>query len=123
MKTFSFILTSLFLYPLCLLAHVAGAYSISGFDPTTNQEYTGTLKIDKKGELFTGLWTFNDGTSNTGTGVRKGSSISFVFFDQATNHYGVQNFEIHDHEKKLKGPWTLFETDVKGFEKAESIDK
>ena len=69
-----------FLLPyIALNADLVGTYNVQGFDPSVNQTYTGTVDITQNGETFTGYWTFNDGTHETGTGIRTGHDVSFVF--------------------------------------------
>lgn len=110
----------LFLFPIYISAGVTGTYKVSGFDPSTNHNYTATLVIEKDGAVFTAHWTFPDGSFDTGTGVKKGDALSFVFHEDPAGDFGVQQYEIDDD--RLKGPWVRFGSTQKGFEKAKKID-
>lgn len=119
------VLQSLFiLLPfISLNAGIAGSYSVAGFDPSVHQPYTGTLEIVQNGETYTGNWTFNDGTHETGTGIRKDDQLSFVFqgVEDPTGDIGVQVYELrHDHDK---GPWANLGSSVTGFESIKKIEQ
>lgn len=103
--------------PTYLCAHLTGTYEVSGFDPAVDQHYSGTVVIEKSNEhVFTAFWTFNDGSTNTGTGVKKHRSLSFVFNEPLTNTFGTQLYEIED-EHTLEGPWVRYEANERGFER------
>lgn len=118
MKKISLLFSTL-VFPFYLLADITGLYHISGFDPVTKHNYSGSLTIEKEKAIYTAVWTFSDGSVDTGTGIKKGDHISFVY-QEPPGLFGVQQYEI-DHDR-LKGPWVLFDTTRRGFEKAKKVD-
>lgn len=114
----SVFLSTFFLIPLSIFAHITGLYEVSGFDPDTKQNYTGSLEITFEGEVYLAKWTFGS-TIDTGTGVKKGGSLSIVFNEGNSNSFGTQLYEIKSHS--LKGPWARYGHESKGFEKAKKI--
>lgn len=115
----TFLASIFILFPVFMFAHVTGTYHVSGFDPVTNQNYTGTLVITKAGAIYTANWTYSGGNTDTGTGVREDDSIAFVFNEEGTTNYGVQLYEIHCDT--LKGPWVRYQAETKGFESAVKV--
>lgn len=113
--------TILFLLPFYLSAHITGTYELNGFDPDTNQSYTGTVVIERQRAIYTATWTFDGGNTDIGTGVRKDDSISFVFLESNSNTAGVQLYEIDGHT--LKGPWARFGATRRGFEKLKKVER
>jgi hypothetical protein len=81
-------------------------YSVRGFNPYTNTKYTGKAIITRQGEIFSVQWTFDDGTTEIGTGLRSGNklSISYATADPTLPNPGLQVYEIIGINK-LKGPW------------------
>ncbi len=108
------LLASLLLFPICLFAGISGNYTVSGFDPTLNANYTGTAVITSApatvgtGTVYTIVWTYTDFPTIIGTGVRKGCYLSFVYTEEVTGitPFGTQLYKIDGN--KLKGPWILF---------------
>lgn len=111
---------TLFIFgPVVMFASLAGTYEVHGFDPLSNSKYSGTLVITKNGPIYSATWTFGGGV-DTGTGVRKDDSLSFVFREGNANSFGVQVYEIEgDHT--LKGPWVRYGATSKGYEKIKKI--
>jgi hypothetical protein len=103
------------LSPLFMFAHITGTYQVFGFDFATQQPYTGTVVIQKQNATYTAIWTFDEGGTDVGTGVKHDDSIAFVFNENGSANYGVQLYEIDRHS--LKGPWTRFGTDTIGIER------
>lgn len=119
MKFCTLIAYVLFL-PASMFAHITGTYEVSGTDPSTNQEYFGTVVIQKLDSVYTAHWSFTGGGFDTGTGVQKEDCIAFVFNENNSDSFGVQLYEIGEHS--LKGPWARYGADQKGFEKLKRID-
>ena len=117
----SILFTFLFILPVTMFAGISGTYKISGFDPKTNQKYTGTVVITRSGALYTGNWIFSDNSTDTATGVREDDFISFVFTEIGSNPviYGTQLYEIDGDT--LKGPWVRANATRRGFEKIKKV--
>lgn len=113
-----FLFINFLLFPIYMFAHIPGTYQVSGFDPATNQNYTGVLVITKEDSIYTANWTFTN-TTDTGTGVRNHDSLAFVFNENNSSSFGVQLYEIEDDT--LRGPWVRFGATEKGFEKATKL--
>lgn len=113
-----FVSTLSFLIPLSgLFAHITGIYDVHGGNLADHTHYTGTLVVEKEGDIYTTAWELTDGSS-TGTGVRQGDSLAIVFIGvDATGAplTGVQLYKIHDDSLK-EGPWTIVGEGTKGFE-------
>ena len=106
---------------ISLQAHIDGTYKVRGFDPYINQEYTGTALIERNGDIYNILWTFDTGTQELGTGVRKDDQLSVVFRNiENPDVIGVQAYEIHHHH--LKGPWASLGGSLVGIESLRKID-
>lgn len=122
MKLGNFLL-GLLLLPLYTFAGVSGTYEIKGFDPISG-DYTGTLVIAKVAdEIYSATWTFGENATATGTGVRQGGHLSFVFeesFLELPSSAGTQLYDIDSY--KLHGPWIRFGATEKGSEVAKKID-
>ena len=108
-----------FLFPVAIFAHITGAYKVSGVDPQTHQKYIGIVIITERDSVYTAQWTFAGGSTDVGTGVRKGKFLSFVFEEDGRNSFGTQLYKIDGHT--LKGPWVRIGADKKGFEKIKKI--
>jgi hypothetical protein len=112
-------LLSLFMFPVCVFAGVTGNYTVEGHDPA-NVEYTGTLAITKSGSVYTANWSFSDGHTEFGTGVRNNDSIAFVFSEAKPGAVsGVQLYAIRGDV--LEGPWVDQGATEKGFERATKV--
>jgi hypothetical protein len=100
------LLMTLCFFPLYLSAAcIPGNYEVSGFDPTLNEEYTGTAVITETSPaVYTIVWTYVGFDPIIGTGVIRDDFVSFVYSQGET--FGTQLYEIKG--KKLKGPWILF---------------
>lgn len=81
-------------------------FSVSGFDPYSNSEYTGVAEITNVGGVFSILWTFSDGSSEIGTGIKieKKLSISYATDDPSLPNPGIQVYDLITNDK-LKGQW------------------
>lgn len=113
----AFFVSLFFILPLYVSAHIAGTYDIHGFDPEAKQPYSGTLVIEHNGPTFTGHWRFEGSSEvDTGTGVRRGNCLSFVFKESNSDVCGTQLYKIEG--PILTGPWVRFGADAKGVETA-----
>lgn len=123
MKNFYLMVLAFFFgVPLYISAHIAGTYEVKGFDPDANSKYEGILVIQKVNDsVFNALWTFTDGTSDRGTGIRKGKFLSFAFSQNGVPSplTGTQLYKIERNE--LEGPWIHLGSTKKGTEKAKRI--
>ena len=119
MKLCNSILFSFLLLPLTLFAGISGTYRVKGYDPQTQEEYTGMLVISKNGSVYSATWTYSDLTTDTGTGIIKDGVLSFVFQEGSTPSYGVLAYEIDG--KKMSGRWARFGTTEKGKEKIKKV--
>lgn len=87
-------------------AHVTGTYDVHGNNDANTAPYTATLVVTESDDVYTATWTYSDNSQESGTGVRKGDDIAFVFVEVPDNgSNGVQLYEIH-HDK-LNGPWAI----------------
>lgn len=116
-----FFLISFFVFPVYMFAHLTGTYKVNGFDPATNQDYTGTLVITKNDSVYTALWTFPGPSNDIGTGVREDDFLSIAFNEDNGISFGTQLYEIDGDT--LHGPWVRLGATEKGFEKAKKIDR
>jgi hypothetical protein len=98
-------------------AGISGTYKVWGNEPSGT--YTGTIVIKRQGTIYSAVWTNADGTLETGTGVRTGDILSFVFRKEEREGYGVQVYKISNH--CLKGPWAWYGSSWKGIEKLTKI--
>ncbi len=107
MRKYVYFLALLLPY-MSLLADIEGTYSVEGFNPYINRGYIGQAQITKQnGRIYSIVWSFDDGTTEVGTGLIKDDQLSFIFQDSEPNPIdrGVQVYEIE--HGRLKGPWTL----------------
>lgn len=117
---FLHLLMFLVFLPVYMFAGIAGTYEVKGFSPN-HVPYAGTVVIAKVSEgIYSATWTFDDQSIDLGTGVRKGSTLSFVFHETSTNTDGTQLYEFGPG-KTLRGPWIRFGATEKGFEKLRKI--
>lgn len=101
---------------------IAGTYKAHGVFSDTGETYTAKVVIKKKQGYYTIKWNFDNGAVETGSGVRKGSAVSFFFTnpDCGDECLGTQLYRIHGH--KLEGPWVL-KTHKIGQEKLQLVHK
>lgn len=125
-----FMFLSLLLVPyMGLHAKITGCYSVFGFNPYSQQFYSGTIEIERDGETYQALWTFENGSQERGTGVRKDDQISFVFqgVEDSSSNSGVEGIGQPDFEdigvqvykircNVLKGPWAFLGGNLEGVE-------
>lgn len=104
MKLHSFLLAIWFFTPVFAFSGISGKYRVYGSQPSGS--YKSTLVIERDGSLYHATWTNEDGTTETGTGVRKGDALSFVFQKNSTGAYGTQMYKISKNE--IKGPWAWY---------------
>lgn len=108
---------------MCLLipgfafSGIPGTYKVCG--QNQGSTYKGTVVIERHGPIFTAVWTNEDGSIETGTGVRRGVFLSFVFKQEKDGTYGVQTYRIFEHS--LQGPWVYHGASWKGYEKLKQI--
>lgn len=99
--------------PLFISADIEGNYEVEGKDPVVGS-YTGKAVIERKAVgIYTARWTFTDGTSAEGTGVKQMDTISFVF-KESSGDFGTQLYEIRDN---LEGKYIRFGASQNGWEK------
>lgn len=116
MKLCSLIVFSLAI-PLSILADIAGTYEVEGTDPATGP-YTGIATIQRIGiGIYTAKWTFSDGSTDVGTGVKQVHNVSFVF-KESSGDFGTQLYEILNN---LEGKWIRFGATKNGGEKLRKI--
>lgn len=113
------IIAAVVLAPVYMFAGIAGTYEVVGEGPDSLIEYNATLVIEKNDSVYTAVWTYPNGTSDIGTGVRKDDSIAFVFNENNSSSFGVQLYEIHGHV--LTGPWVRYGATESGHETAERV--
>lgn len=113
MKLHTVFLTIFFLFPLYMFGSITGTYESIRIGPM-NEIDTGVAYITKRDSIYSIIWTCKDGGSAVGTGVRNGDSISFVYKEDDSEFFGVQQYKIGKHT--LTGPWVLFETTDAGFD-------
>ena len=118
MKVSIFLLVAFFLAPVFAFSEIAGKYRVYGSQP--NWTYKSTVVIEKRGHVYTVSWTDDDGSTETGTGVRRGDYLSIVFKEGGEESYGVQVYKIsNDHLQG--GPWAWYGETWKGYERLRKI--
>ncbi len=116
MRIFSFLACSFLLPCALVMGGISGTYNVHGKNPD-GSTYSGTLEIEKAGEIYTSHWALSDGSS-VGTGVKKGDCLAFDFVgvDNLGNPIvGVQLYKISHDE--LEGPWSINGTGFAGSER------
>ena len=112
-------LTSFLMFPLCAFASICGIYEVHGYDPQDNHEYAGSVSITKDDEVYSVIWTFENNNTDTGTGVRKGDTLSIVFLEDNSTSYGTQLYKVYG--STLSGPWVRFGGTEEGSETLKRI--
>lgn len=110
--TFSLLLPFSFIY-----GGIAGTYQARGVY-VDGTPYTGTLVIEKTGNIYHAEWTLSNGSS-TGIGVKKGDYLAFNFVgdDSVDNPIaGVQLYQIR--KNVLEGPFAINGEATRGFERS-----
>ena len=89
---------------------ITGDYSIIGSTTDGDGEYTGSLSISRKGEVYKLIWTTGNGKF-TGTGLITKGVLSAVWHQ--ADDIGVSSFIIE--EGKLVGTWAYLKSDGKRY--------
>lgn len=114
------LLSLLLIIPAALLASLTGTYEASGID-SDGSRYSANVQISRvNAEVFSIFWAFSDGTTSSGTGVQKGSALSFVY-----NYNGVcgtQLYRIGCHGR-LSGPFVELGSGLAGKETLRKQDE
>lgn len=113
------IIAAVLLSPVCMFASITGSYEVVGVSPESLFEYNANLEIERNDSVYTAVWTFPDGSSDIGTGVRQDDGIAFVFNENNSSSFGVQLYEIRGDV--LSGPWVRFGATESGYETAEKV--
>lgn len=117
MKLNAFLLGICFFAPVFAFPGISGKYRVYGNQP--GGSYKSTLVIERSGSIYHATWTNEDKTTETGTGVRKGDTLSFVFQKNSTGAYGTQIYKIS--KDGIKGPWAWYGSTWTGVEKLRRI--
>lgn len=118
MKCIKFLFALALCLPVFAFPSIVGKYRVYGTSST--DKYKGVIEIKKKHDVYTATWTYDDGSKETGTGVRKGEVLAIVFKEDLEPKYGVQTYKIEDNELSA-GPWAWFGVTWKGYEKLKKI--
>ena len=109
----SFVLTlsaQCFTHTAAAATDITGDYSIIGSTTDGDGEYTGSLSISRKGEVYKLTWTTGNGKF-TGTGLITKGVLSAVWHQ--ADDIGVSSFIIE--EGKLVGTWAFLKSDGKRY--------
>lgn len=121
MRARNLILAFFLFLPILAFSTIAGRYN-SEITRGDGSKINATAEIIHSGSsVYQIVWTYDDHSTEVGTGVKKGDTISFVFQSgEPSNYlYGVTQYQIEG--KTLKGPWVYFGLRNKGFEKLKKI--
>ena len=114
MKMYVLFFIVFFFTPAIAFSEISGKYRVYGSQP--GQTYKSVVVIKKVGHVYTANWADDDGSTETGTGVRRGDYLSFVFKESEGNFYGVQVYKI-SKDCLQGGPWAWYGDTWKGYEK------
>jgi hypothetical protein len=82
---------------------IGGSYTCKGVNPD-GQEYTGKVKITKKGDVYHLDWTIGQ-ESHSGVGIREENTLSVSWAAQG-GPSGIVVYRI-GKDKRLVGKWTV----------------
>ncbi|MBI4237777.1 MAG: fibronectin-binding protein [Deltaproteobacteria bacterium] len=81
---------------------LAGKYAVKGTNPGGKGNYTGTVTITQKGDLYQLAWSV--GTTYTGVGIKSGNVLSVGWGTGGAAGYGVVSYTI-GADGTLTGTW------------------
>jgi hypothetical protein len=102
-----------------------GDYKVRGYDPYEKKEYEGFAHLKNVGNgIYEAYWEVGEPMEiYTGTGIRDGNSLIFVFkikYDHG-GKVGIQNYTISNG--KLTGYWIYHNKQARGKETLEKINR
>ncbi len=89
---------------------VEGSYRVEGLNPD-GTPYTGTLDLQKKGEIFSAMWQAGD-IKFSGVGLKEDSVLSVTYFPKAKPRAAVYKIS----PGKLDGRWIAYGDSLVGKE-------
>lgn len=99
---------------------IEGYYETIGYDPFSEEYYTAHLEIEERDHVYFATWTYNDESTDEGTGIRVDDILSFGFQSTIDPTFaGVQVYHIKCGQ--LYGPWAFNGYDLVGEEVAKKI--
>jgi hypothetical protein len=97
--------------PFPVLADPVGTYDVTGINPDTGGEYTGTVTISRTGETYSVIWLIA-GTESSGVGIggKRGENATTRAAspddDMITIGYGnTSGFGIAQYDLQADGSW------------------